>query len=315
MPWQRPLENDESLMGFVLRMANSNEVRGIHWLYQRLGRNKLNRFKFEDCDAIALTFGASIENIQRVMWRRRFSHGAPIQTIDTIKITKPYLIRPLRPQLCPRCIEDNGYCRLVWDLQFVSACHVHKCALVDRCPLCHRYLQWMRPFLKHCNCGFPWNKLQTHEYTSDSPRVRLADIFQNKLRPAESNFSPQDPFEVTLSGLSIDAISKLIWIFGVKEKFDSHIGTGNSQKILRTEDASRCAERGYLRLKLFSCAALDKASTTLDPINLTGLKAFVLEADSDPDIRFAEWLAREIIRQSEGTYSLGTTGQRQHQLF
>src|ERR1700750_221217 len=100
MPSQGPLEHDESLMGFVLRMANTNAVQGIHWLYQRLGRDKLNRFKFEDCRAIAATFGAPLENIERTMWRRRFSDGVPVNTLDMIKVTKPYLIRPLRPQIC-----------------------------------------------------------------------------------------------------------------------------------------------------------------------------------------------------------------------
>lgn len=316
MPSQSPLEHDESLMGFVLRMANANGVQGIHWLYQKLGRDKLNRFKFEDCRAIGIIFGAAVEDIERTMWRRRFSDGIPVNTLDMIKVTKPYLIRPLRPQICSQCMAEDRYCRLNWDLQFVCACHIHNCSLVDRCPQCGRYLQWMRPFLQHCNCGLSWKKIAPNEQASGTATIRLASLFQQKIKPASLSFIPLDSFEITLLELSVDAISKLIWIFGLKEHIDSHIGPGHSQQKLRTEQASICAERGYLRLKAFSCAAVSEGPCTpLDSINLSGLKAFVREADSISDIRFAQWLSREVTRQSGGKYNLGSSGQRQLNLF
>ena len=316
MPSQGPLEHDESLMGFVLRMANSNGTQGIHWLYQRLGRDKLNRFKFEDCSAIAATFGVPIENIERTMWRRRFSDGVPVNTLDMIKVSKPYLIRPLRPQICSRCMAEDRYCRLTWDLQFACACHVHNCSLIDRCPQCSRYLQWMRPFLQHCNCGLSWTQVEPDEQASSATNVRLASIFQQKIRPASSSFIPLNSFEAALSELTVDAISKLIWIFGFKEHVDSRIGPGHSQQILRTEQASMCAERGYVRLKAFSCAvSTNNSNTLLDSINLPGLKAFVRDVDSLPDIRFAEWLSREITLRSEGKYNLGSGGRQQLHLF
>jgi hypothetical protein len=144
----------------------------------------------------------------------------------------------------------------------------------------------------------------------------LASIFQQKIRPAISSFIPADSFEATLSELSVDAISKLIWIFGCKEHADSHIGPGHSQQILRTGQASMYTERGYSRLKAFSCTvAPDKPTATLDSINLAGLKAFVRDADSIPDIRFAQWLSREISRCSEGKYNLGSSSQQQLYLF
>jgi hypothetical protein len=174
----------------------------------------------------------------------------------------------------------------------------------------------MRPFLKSCNCGFLLKDLQAEEQASSTSNVRLAAIFQNKLRPNESHFFPLDPFEATLSALSIDAISKLIWTFGFKENADCHIGTGRSQQILRTQDALKCLERGYLRLKNFnSTTDSGDARKQLGMINLAGLKAFVRDAESVPDIRFAEWLAREIARRSDGKYSLGNFGQRQRPLF
>ena len=316
MPSQSPLAHDESLMGYVLRMANANEVRGIHWLYQRLGREKLNRFKFEDCLAIACTFGVPLKHIQQTMWRRRFINGAPVNTLGAIKITKPYLIRPLRPQICSRCLEEYGHCRLAWDLQFVCACDIHNCALIDRCPHCLRYLQWMRPFLMHCNCGLSWNRIKPEGQSPKTATARLASIFQYKISPNISNFIPVDSFEKTLAALSVDALSKLVWIFGLKEHANNHLGTGRSQQILRTEQASFCVERGYLRLKAFSCALItSEKGIAFDLINLPALKAFLQDADTAPDVQFAEWLGRETTRQSGGRYNLMSAGPRQRYLF
>lgn len=275
----------------------------------------MNRFKLEDCRAIAATFGVPVEDIERIMWKRRFSDGAQVSTLDTIKVTKSYLMRPLRPQLCTLCMAEHMYCRLNWDLQFVCVCHVHSCMLVDQCPQCRRYLQWMRPFLQHCNCGIAWKKVEPNYHESTSPGTRLASIFQHKLRPASADFCPLDPFESTLSALSVDAISKLIWIFGFKECIDHHIGPGRSQQILRTKQASMCVERGYLRLRALCYEAATDDDTVLESINLAALKSFVRDADSIPDIRFAEWLSREITRRSQGKYSMGVNGRQQLCLF
>jgi hypothetical protein len=316
MPKQSSPEPDEALMGFVLRMANANAVQGIHWLYQRLGRDKLNRFKFEDCRDIAYTFGSSVEKVERAMWRRRHQDGMPIHTLDTIIIRKPYLIRPLRPQICSKCLDESGYCRQTWDFQFVCACPIHNCTLIDRCPQCRRYIQWMRPSLLSCNCGAAWTDIEPEPHLPLKASVRVASLVQSKLSPDRATFLPQDPLESALSNLTLDAISKLIWIFGFKEHIDSHVGTGRSQQILRTEDASRCIERGYARLREFGrTAASDQVSTTLDSVHMPALKVFVQEADSIADIRFAEWLSLQAIRQSAGKYKLSRAGHRQLHLF
>ncbi|MBW9335670.1 hypothetical protein FEE59_19335 [Herbaspirillum sp. RU 5E] len=316
MPVQGGLKHDESIMGFVLRMANANEVQGIHWLYQRLNRDKLNRFKFEDCSSISTIFGVPIGDIQRAMWRRRFIDGSAINILDTIKVTRSYLIRPLRPQICILCLTEIGYCRLAWDLQFVCVCPVHLCALIDQCPNCGRHIQWMRPLLHQCNCGLPWHKIQAGHRNLGSPEIQLAAIFQHKIRPNSIALNLSDSFDLALSNLSIDAVSKLVWIFGFKENANSHIGPGRSQKALRTEDALSCIERGYSRLRDFcSAATRGEVNPVLDSVHLSGIRGFVSEADSPPDSSFADWLSRELVRQSNGKYSATARTQRQLHLF
>lgn len=316
MPVQNSPEKNESLMGFVLRMANINTVQGIHWLYQRLGRDKLNRFKFEDCEEIAKTFGTSTERIERAMWRRRYRDGLPVQTLGSVVVTKPYLIRPLRPQVCTKCLNDSGYCYQTWDFQFVSACPHHECSLIDQCPQCARYIQWMRPFLLHCNCGMALTEVEPKNLTSVDASVRIASLIHSKLESGISTTPQVDALETALSSLSIDAISKLIWMFGSKESSSSQVGTGRSQRILRTEDAAQFLERGYSRLRAFSqAAALEDVSTILDSVHIPALEAFVRDVDSVPDIRFADWLTREVFRQSNGKYKLGRAGRQQLHLF
>ena len=57
-------------------------------------------------------------------------------------------------RFCPRCVVEDGFHAVLWDMPLVTACVVHGCRLVDRCHGCRQPLAWGR--LKErfiCDCG------------------------------------------------------------------------------------------------------------------------------------------------------------------
>jgi hypothetical protein len=57
-------------------------------------------------------------------------------------------------RFCPRCVAEDGFHAVLWDMPLMTACEVHGCRLVDRCHGCRQPLAWGR--LKEgfiCDCG------------------------------------------------------------------------------------------------------------------------------------------------------------------
>lgn len=61
-------------------------------------------------------------------------------------------LRPQRPQVCVRCVHQNGYCKAVWDLHLACICPKHECLLSESCDVCAQPLRWNRPSVDVCNC-------------------------------------------------------------------------------------------------------------------------------------------------------------------
>lgn len=57
-------------------------------------------------------------------------------------------------RFCPRCVAEDGFHAVLWDMPLMTACEIHGCRLVDRCHGCRQPLAWGR--LKEgfvCDCG------------------------------------------------------------------------------------------------------------------------------------------------------------------
>ena len=57
-------------------------------------------------------------------------------------------------RFCPRCVAEDGFHAVLWDMPLMTACEIHGCRLVDRCHGCRQPLAWRRlneGFI--CDCG------------------------------------------------------------------------------------------------------------------------------------------------------------------
>ncbi|MBU2847294.1 helix-turn-helix domain-containing protein [Acidithiobacillus ferriphilus] len=56
------------------------------------------------------------------------------------------------PAVCPKCLEEDGYHRNIWDIALYTVCHKHGIQLVDACHKCKKRLNWARPGVSTCSC-------------------------------------------------------------------------------------------------------------------------------------------------------------------
>lgn len=303
LPFQDNLHADESLMGFVLRMSNRNGISGIHWLYRQLGRDKLNRFKEEDKRVIAGLFGAEMSRVNSAMVRSRRIDGLNVYEMHGHRINKSYLARPLRPQLCPACVSENGYARSLWDFSLVCACPWHNCTLIDACPACLKKIQWMRPSLLACNCGFIWKNSRRMLLPAEDASICIARIVHSKLDLQHSECSANS-LDRTLSALNLDTLMRVIWAFGIKPTASEVISTGTSRIILRSDAAAKYCARGYARLHdLLAQEDICKSECAL---HFPSIYLLTNEVSSLNDIKFLETLLKKINPAAAHKYRIGS---------
>lgn len=64
--------------------------------------------------------------------------------------------RSVFARLCSKCLTCDAipYARATWDLALQVCCPVHRCLLIDECPQCTHRLDYLRPSIVHCICGY-----------------------------------------------------------------------------------------------------------------------------------------------------------------
>lgn len=88
--------------------------------------------------------------------------------------------------------QPNGNGRGVareWEFLFVGACHIHRCALLTRCPGCDEWLEWNRTDLAHCGCGMPWQDVEPEVW--DDARLAGTRFPASRLHGASGEPEPE----------------------------------------------------------------------------------------------------------------------------
>src|ERR1043165_9547315 len=67
-----------------------------------------------------------------------------------------YLLKPECPKICPLCLTESGYCRLIWDIALATVCPTHRCLLIDYCQQCESYIPNNRSQVSTCVCGYDY---------------------------------------------------------------------------------------------------------------------------------------------------------------
>jgi hypothetical protein len=114
-------------------------------------------------------------------------------------------------QLCPICLQEESYYRLIWELSVVSACPRHHCLLIDRCPQCQLQILWSRPSVVLCSCQFDWRK--SRPIIVESEQIALSRHIYKVCHLA--GCLPEDNFSISLdnpvSQLNLGSLVNLLF--------------------------------------------------------------------------------------------------------
>lgn len=126
---------DEGLYGFLLRVVEGNRLQSIRKTFD--GHDSL-----EDSVRTHMGWEAGPSSETRLFQQLEPSaHGS----------NKVWNHRGSR--YCPSCLQETPHWRQEWELSLLTACPVHRCALIDICHQCGRTLDWNRGSLLQCTCG------------------------------------------------------------------------------------------------------------------------------------------------------------------
>ena len=149
-------EPDESLPGFLLRLAERNRYVGISGLLravlpelpEKSLRRQLTALRQSATHLARLGRVACGDDTALLAFQRR-SIGSEALWMHDCRVPLDGL-NLATVAVCPCCLAEHGHCREAWELSPVVVCPVHECALISSCGQCHQPLRWERSSISRC---------------------------------------------------------------------------------------------------------------------------------------------------------------------
>jgi len=150
LPVRSEADLDETLPGYVLRLAEMNGFDDARWIVGAAGLP--STYAWEACDLrpLAALGGATIDRLEAIAFWEADMTGS--RRFGRVRIPRP-LLHHACSRSCPACLAGRRAVYRLWDLLPFAACPDHRTMLVDQCPGCGRPLEAMRPALDRCRCG------------------------------------------------------------------------------------------------------------------------------------------------------------------
>lgn len=180
LPVRLPIEVDESLISYLVRLSIVNKLPTPTFLYN----NALHFFGADSADfylALEELTLCSAERLYASTWHsiahhfdfldegqaREISlHSRKYRLWKTDHIYKPHFLNRDVIAYCPQCLASKPYHRLTWIPRLSALCVDHNCTLVTKCPNCKGKVDIPDVVLKSCKyCGF--NLAYTHFHLED----------------------------------------------------------------------------------------------------------------------------------------------------
>ncbi len=284
--------SDESLMGFTLRLSEANHFSGMQWLEEVFHVGRIHHLSARHAPLIAWLFGSEPQKFHALHATLHKKNGRSMLFAFGHLITRPYLMRLRRPQVCIECLAEFGYVKCLWDFVLVTCCPIHRIMLKETCDACHMSLSWNRPGISKCRCGHDIRLGSSLGASSACiaysqwMALRLVDL--SDLRNA---IVSEDPVLSLFSDISVDGASRIIWSTGVNACAGEPIAVGKSKRDLSTLLASQCVERSIQRLH--EIQETQNFSNIRPAFVISGLRSILEDGLCDGDMRLARGLLLE----------------------
>lgn len=246
---RQPIKN-ESLLGYLLRLAELNFFPKMTWLFDladipRNGHYKAHKtllFHKFDLSGLSYLTGVEIQKLESMRYQSVDNKYLIFFSSKPINIT---LIHALQPRLCPCCLEINNFYHIGWDLAIITCCPIHRCLLVDKCQKCGKKISWRRNKIRECICGFDFTKTKGHPVSHDE--ASLAAHIYNMLNFENTICSP---LSNPLGKLSLKNLAQIILFFC--RDFENDITNGFSIFYPKSYDLFKIHTKISNAVKIFS---------------------------------------------------------------
>ncbi len=189
----RPKE-DESYLGFLLRLAEINLFDTPYWILKIMGAAASTFRTYSAAASLRLSLRlASLSKLRVKDLGHLYNNPVPGKYLVSFfdHPVPPYLLRAGRPRVCPKCLSQSQYCRKQWDFAAITSCPIHQIMLLEKCPGCRKSITWLRRSVSHCRCGTDWRQTQTARL-SKSEIVVSQLIYKEFRLPCTQILNPRD---------------------------------------------------------------------------------------------------------------------------
>lgn len=153
LPLREVPEPNETLLGFLARLAERNHLDTPLWL-ARLVRIPFTKFDMAASIPFDLRPFSAISGIEApVLARMAYWPVGQGQVNFLGHAIKAEMIAVRHRRACPLCLAVSPYHQADWDLSFATICLKHAVRLIDQCQTCGRVLGWKSKSLTVCPCG------------------------------------------------------------------------------------------------------------------------------------------------------------------
>lgn len=205
----------ESLAGFLIRCAEKSHLNSPKAIYRFVTGKAAYQLHERHIPLLSVMCQCSSEDIDQLFGFCYWRSGARHWKIGNSFLSKSYFVTYTTPKYCPACLQESAYWRAQWDLRFYLACSTHQLELITGCPQCKKTLRWNRATLLNCTCGFRFHEARTRPATPETAFIAsLIDEELGSNAPVRHWTQIPVSVEAKLSGLSLDSLFKLLWLFG-----------------------------------------------------------------------------------------------------
>lgn len=135
--------SEESLIGYLRRVAHANAYAHISDLYSYLGAS-YGRPMIENLGELTHTLGISVSSLEEIS-----PHHSPTRPANQWHFQHSRI-----DPYCPECLKSDATWRQDWRHCFVTSCAEHQILLIDECPRCSTSTSPNVGGYLRCDCAF-----------------------------------------------------------------------------------------------------------------------------------------------------------------
>jgi hypothetical protein len=207
----------ESLLPYALRLAEENGYPTLTYFMKRQDEINFLASRRMEVDRLARSANLSEDQSQRLAYVTDASKKLRLASLVG-QLVGEYELRIRSPQVCPDCIDENGFIEAAWDLAWITCCPIHRRRLVDVCATCGLGLSWNRPAMAKCKRGH--DLTSAHAVPASDAEVDLAAFFMDKLYAGDDSWRPFRAPDDVWSGASLLDACRVAT--GLAQRISSH---------------------------------------------------------------------------------------------